>query len=130
MGHVIQASLEEVVNMFVIERIIDLPTLSPPADKVQVAQGAQLVGYGRLAHLKRSGKIADAQLGFGQERYNAHPAGIAQGLECLGQADGGGVRQDVGQGCLDTVSMDIGFGAVLVTHGTSSTYERLLMYSV
>jgi hypothetical protein len=86
MQHVIQAALEEVADVFIVQRIKDLAAFFARSHQSQLAQPTQVVGYGRLADPNDLRQRTDVELDFFQGRDDPNPARIAEGGEHFRQA--------------------------------------------
>ncbi len=84
MQHMIEAALEEVGDVLIIQAVEHLAPLFAGAHQPHLAQGAELVGDGRLADPHQLCQGADVDLAVRQDGDDAHPRGIAEGLEQFG----------------------------------------------
>jgi hypothetical protein len=89
MQHMIEALREEGLDVVVVQGVVDLPAGFARPHQMQMAQDAQLVRNGRLAHLQAVRQVADAQFAGAQRRDDAHTRRVAEDVEGLGQANGG-----------------------------------------
>ena len=81
MFYVIKPQTIEFSDMVIIEGVIDLPPVFAAADQLHLAQSAELMRDGRLAHLKLSRDITNVHLTGKQDRNNPQASWVAEGTE-------------------------------------------------
>ena len=85
--YVLQANLEQLLHVMVIERVIDVPTLFARFNQAHLAQAAQLMRHRRLGHIHQAGDVVDTQFMVHQHRNDLHAVAIAHRPEQLRQVD-------------------------------------------
>ncbi len=68
-------------DVIVVESVIDLSPVFTAADKLHMAQPAQLMRHGRLAHFQLFCDIADVHLAIEQNRDDPQAGRVAEGAE-------------------------------------------------
>src|SRR6187397_1232954 len=96
LAHVPQALLEKAEDVLIVERVIDAAPFAAPAHDPLGAHQPELVRDRRLADADTLRYVADAELGFGDQRVNdAKPGRIAEHAEGFGEGfDGLGVSEN------------------------------------
>jgi len=107
--YVLQPLPEQVVNVLIIQGIVDVAPLLAAADQPHLPQGVQLMGGGGLTHPQAGSKFVHTQFVLGESGDDAHPRGVTERLEGLGQPDGG---RAIEQPFLDSSQADL-IGTVL-----------------
>jgi hypothetical protein len=85
---VIQPQREQARDMVIVYGVKDLPARFARADKVHLAQTAQLVGDGGFGHAESIGKGADALFAVHKQGNEADAVRVAEGAEEFGKFDG------------------------------------------
>ena len=88
MLHVIQAMPEQIGSMS-IQAIKDLAPVLARLHEPQLAQRAHVMRNRRFAQADHFGQRADVLFAFGEDRNDAHAAGVAKSAEQLGDVRGG-----------------------------------------
>lgn len=81
MADVFEGGLEEVVDVVVGEGVVDRFAFAAVVDHAGVAQDAELVGDGGLAHPEDLREVGDGEFLPGEGRKYAHAGGIPEGLQ-------------------------------------------------
>ncbi len=96
MEDMIEAALEEIGDVVIIEAVEDRAALFAGANQAHLAEGAELVGGGRLADPDLSGEGADIDLAFKEGGDHPNSGGVAEGTEELGHLGSGLVIEQRG----------------------------------
>ncbi len=96
MEDVIEAALEEVGDVVIVEAVEDRAALFASADQAHLAQGAELVGGGRFADPDLGGEGTDVDLAFKEGGDHPDAGGVAEGTEELGHLGRGLVIEQRG----------------------------------
>jgi len=86
MGYVLDALIEQLLDVAVIDRIIDRPAILAGLYDAHEAQRAELVGDGRLGHSQRTRDLLYAQFPVGEDVEDPQTGDVAQRLEEAGRS--------------------------------------------
>lgn len=81
----LQADVEQRKDMSIGQRIVYSLAVPAELDQPGIAQDAQLMGHGRLAHAEFIGNIPDTDFLIHEDAQDAQPRRIAEDLEDIGQ---------------------------------------------
>ena len=73
----LQAHLENLLDVLILERIVALLAVPANLDEVLLSEDAELVGYGALLHTDDVRDTADAQLALKQRAKTASPIRVS-----------------------------------------------------
>jgi hypothetical protein len=75
--------LEQVLDVLVIERVIDGPSIPPRAHELEIAERTQVMADRGLAHRGELRDVADAELALGQDPDDLDSGIVSERLESL-----------------------------------------------
>lgn len=80
-----QADVKQCKDMGIGQRIVYRLAIAAELDQPGIAQDAQLMGYGRLAHAELIGNIPDTDFLIHEDAQDAQPRRIPEDLEDISQ---------------------------------------------